>query len=173
MLNDKCPNLTNIQMVNFFPKIKYSSIDSVLTSYNGFNNLEELSIAYEQKFGTDPIVFCLAKLCKDSNKLKSIDIKSYKSPLNTNINIFDLITTKRLQRLFLCNSNFNNVDAEYFATAITERWYSTLIELDLSWSNLSKRFLDSIFDCFIKNANLCQLRHLNLTGTLVDHDMIM
>ncbi len=169
LIRDKCPRLKNFLMLKCYPKIKYTTIESVFTTPTGYLNLEELSVAFdEKKFGTDPMFILLIKLCKDSIKLKSLDVRSYRSPLNSFFNLFDLINTNNLERLYFCNSQFTEADSIYFSTAIFEKWHSTLIELDLSWSNLSKQSLDLILDSFIKNANHSKLKYLNLTGTCVD-----
>ena len=161
-------------MLKCYPKIKYTTIESVLSSTTGYLNLEELSVSFdEKKFGTDPIFILLIKLCKNSIKLRSLDVRSYRSPLNSFFNVFDLINTDNLERLYFCNSQFSEADSIYFSSAIFEKWHKTLIELDLSWSSISKQSLDLILDCFIRNAHQSKLKYLNLTGTCVDSSIIM
>jgi hypothetical protein len=172
-LSENCTNLKCLRLLKSYPKIKYNSIEQILTSPNIFSNLEELSLAFDScVFGTDPMMLLIAKACKHAVSLQTLDIRSYKSPLNSGLNLFDLITTNKMKRLYLCNSNLSEADNLYLSQAIIQRWYKSLVDLDLSWSNISSQSLKMIFNWFIENSKECQLRNLILTGTCVESDLI-
>lgn len=172
-LSEHCSNLKCLRLLKSYPKIKYNSIEQILMSPMIFSNLEELSLAFEScVFGTDPMILLIAKACKNAVNLQTLDIRSYKSPLNSGLNLFDLITTSKMKRLYLCNSNLSEADNLYLSQAIIQRWHKSLAELDLSWSNISSQSLNMILNRFIENSNECQLRSLILTGTCVETDLI-
>lgn len=52
------------------------------------------------------------------------------------------------------------------------KWFNTLTELDLSWSNISQSALENIVMCFKENSFVCKLKFLNLTGTCAQPSMI-
>lgn len=103
--------------------------------------------------------------------LKNLDIRYYKSGLDRSVNLFSMVNSSRVERLYLSHANFTEVDQSYLADVIRNKWTSTLIELDLSWSNISSNYIQSIFDSF-ENSLSCKLKALNMTGTCVETNMI-
>ena len=115
-------------------------------------------------------IFYFSRICKDSTNLKYLDIRNYKSASNRNLNFFQLINSNKLEHLYLCNSNLNEADNMYLAEAIENKWRSTLVELDISWSNLNKHCLESILNSLSFESS--RLKTLNLSGTCVETQMI-
>ena len=78
-------------MLKCYPKIKYATIESVFSSPTGYLNLEELSVAFdEKKFGTDPIFILLVKICKNSMKLKTETLLMFSDEYNEENNMRSL-----------------------------------------------------------------------------------
>ncbi|CAF0712633.1 unnamed protein product [Brachionus calyciflorus] len=172
LISLKCKNFKCLKMYETFPKTKFNTITSVLASEISFPNLEEYYGSFYVNYGTCPMIMLTTKICKDSQKLKLMDLRCYKTSLDKNFNFFSLISSKNLEKLFLCNSMMSDIDSNYLYQAIEEKWFNSLIELDLSWSTIDQRALAKIFECFRLNSNKCKLEKLNLTGTTVDTDMI-
>lgn len=165
-------SLKCLQMLQTYPKTKYSSITSVLTSESFLENLEIFSICFNsEQYSTNNMIFIIAKICKDALHLKSIDIRKFKSSLDDRINIFQLINSNKVAFLYLSYSKLSESDGQYLTFAIKEKWTKSLIELDLSWSNISLQYLRIILESFC-SKNGCKISKLNLAGTCVETQMI-
>ena len=104
------------------------------------------------------------------------------------VNLFDLISSNKIEYLYLSGAKFDPWEAGYLATAIANKWRNTLIEIDLSWSSLSAENLKMILDSFSDTTNSTQsvtlamkrdhgninskLRGINMSGTCVQTDII-
>ena len=54
-MSENWPKLKSLQLLNTSPKIKYTTVDSAMSSSISFTNLEELNLSFSSTFGTDPI----------------------------------------------------------------------------------------------------------------------
>jgi hypothetical protein len=59
-LSEKCTKLKRLNILQFYPKIKYSNIDSVIASPSAFESLEELSLSFRE-FGSNLMILLIAK----------------------------------------------------------------------------------------------------------------
>lgn len=112
-----------------------------------------------------------SRVFKDAMNLRNLDIRYFKSGLDRSVNLFSMVNSSRVERLYLSHASFTEVDQSYLVDAIRNKWTSSLIELDLSWSNISSNYIQSIFDSF-ENSPSCKLKALNMTGTCVETNMI-
>lgn len=101
-----------------------------------------------------------------------MDLRNYKTSLDKNFNFFSLIKTKKLEKLFLSNSNMTATDSNYLFNAIKQKWSESLVELDFSWSTIDYSALKNMFECFVANNDECKLERINLTGTSVDTETV-
>ena len=67
------------------------------------------------------MLILIAKLCKDAECLKSLDLRYYKSPLDCFFNMFSMIKNDIIERLYLCNSILSDSDNNYLAYTIQDR----------------------------------------------------
>jgi hypothetical protein len=74
-----------------------------------------------------PIAFILTRIfakrfCKQSMDLKILDISGCDKS-NENINIFDCIASKKLEKISFTNCTFSNSDSKYFGVALKKVVY--------------------------------------------------
>ena len=65
--------------------------------------------------------FYILRVCKDAVNLKLLDLRAYKSPLNSQLNLFDIIKSNVLEKLYLCNSNLSEADCFYLYQVISKK----------------------------------------------------
>jgi hypothetical protein len=161
--------LKKLRLLNCMPKIKHKTMQDVMLSTVDFAHLEEFSFFF-RSFSFDHLL--IAKIFKDSTSLRKITIRSYKSPLSDN-NLFGTASSNPVESLILPKSSLSEADNEGLVHSIKTKWYSTLISIDLSNSNIKKESINEIFITLIQNPTTCKLISLNLSGTCVDTDQIL
>lgn len=138
------------------------------------------------------------RLSKDSEKLMSIQLVPYRSPLDCHMNYFSFFKTNSLTRLFMPRSNLSEADSMFLAEAIASKvgffvfylmflgvsinislffsiikWSTSLVYVNLEWSSISLPALQVMIDGFVRRSSESRLRTLYLTGTCVTTEMIL
>lgn len=175
-LGEKCAQLRQLNLIRTKPKTKFTSAEAAMLGEPSFKNLELLNMAFGTgqvvQHGTDELIWLMVRLCRDSESLRVLDMRTYKSPLDSQVNIFSFVKSRDLRQLYLCHSNLSEADNYYLANEIETRWLGSLTEIDFSSSNIKDETLGKILDSFVRRSSACSLQKVNLSGTVIEQQTL-
>lgn len=165
-LQQSWPDLKVLRLANVSCRLANTSLSEQASS-PGFPQLEELSIAritdgYYQGWDDNG----LARVLKTSHKLKLLDVRGCARITASGLIRFPAFD---LEYLFLsqCPAAMT-ADLEL----VIEKWRHSLVEVDLSWNNISGEVVDQAVKSLASSPKKSFLHTLNLSGSAVSYEPV-